>query len=354
MRKTSLKPRSIIIFPFTKKGYALGEALNSLAGTVSIYRPAELKEGKFKALVSEAFSSSRALVFIGAAGIAVRAIAPHLQGKEKDPAVIAMDEKGRFVISLVSGHLGGANRLTEEIARLLNATPVVTTATDVNALPCIEDVAIEFNLAIENVSAIKALNSAILGGKPVHIIEKNRKRLAAIKSFLVKRASGIFTFGSEYRKGSKAVALISSDLNLKTPPGMSGRTLILRPREFVAGVGCRRGTSGEDIGRTVDSAFKARGVSPLCIRNIATIDIKGDEAGLLEFADSRGLELELFTAKELNTRATRSSSFVLSATGARGVSEPAALISAGAKRLWLKKQKSARVTVAAARVPFTS
>ncbi|MFQ5428185.1 MAG: cobalt-precorrin 5A hydrolase [Thermodesulfobacteriota bacterium] len=354
MKKIIGKKDRVTIFPITERGYALATGLASIAGEVRVFRPVELRGGKLRGLVKEAFLSSRAVVFVGASGIAVRAIAPLLKGKEVDPAVLVMDEKARFVISLLSGHLGGANQLAEEIAAILNATAVVTTATDVNNLPCIEDVALEFNLAIENVRGIKAVNSAILAGGPIHIADKNQKRLKAIRGFLGKDAGKIFTFGRLPRHGARAVAIISSALNISSPKGFKVPTLRLRPKEFVAGLGCRRGTGAEDIKKAVDRAFKARGISPLCIRNLATIDIKADEAGLLEFAASRGLELELFTAKELNTRATRSSSFVLTTTGAGGVSEPAALLSAGAKRLWLKKQKSARVTVAAARLCFTS
>lgn len=355
MKKIKGIRKRVTVFPITERGYALGLGLASIAKEVRVFRPAELRRGRLGGLVKEAFSSSRALVFIGATGIAVRAIAPLLKGKAVDPAVIVMDEKARFVVSLVSGHLGGANCLTEEIAALLNAVAVVTTATDVNNLPCIEDVALEFNLAIENVRGIKAVNSAILRGGPVHIVDRNQRRLRAIKGFLHNGdPDKIFTFGRLPRKGVRAVAIISNALNIAVPKGVKASILKLRPREFVAGVGCRRGTGAGDIKRAVDRAFKGRGISPLSIKNLATIDIKGDEAGLLEFARSRGIELELYTASELNTRAARSSSFVMTATGARAVSEPAALLSSGAKRLWLRKQKSARVTVAAARVPFTS
>ncbi len=354
MKKKARIKNICTVFPITERGYALALTLKKLGGEVNIYEPAELRRGRLRGLVKEAFLSSTSLVFIGASGIAVRSIAQLLKGKALDPAVIVIDEMGRFVISLVSGHLGGANRLTEEIAELLKATPVITTATDVHGLPCIEDVALRFNLAIENVSAIKALNTAILGGGPVFIMDNNRKRLSAIREFLNKETSGVFAFGTALPKGCKTAAIISSTLKVSAPKGLESPPLILRPREFVAGIGCRRGTSARDIKKSVDNAFKGRGVSPLCIRNLATIDIKGNEVGLLEFAKSRGHGLELFTAEELNERAGKGSEFVLAATGARAVAEPAALISSGAKRLWLKKQKSARVTVAAARVSFTS
>ncbi len=358
MKKTAGIKDRVTIIPITKRGYDIALGLESLAGEVRVLRPEDMKGGHLAALVRDAFKSSRAIVFVGAAGIAVRAIAPLLKGKDKDPAVVVMDEKARFAVSLLSGHLGGANRLTEEIASILKATPVVTTATDVNDLPCIEDVALKFNLAIENVRSIKALNSAILAGGPLLVLDKNQERLEDIKSFLNKRAEGLFSLGRSSTDGdgdnAGTCALVSTRLIVSIPERLCARTLIFRPREFVVGVGCRRGTSAEEIEAAIDNALRGHGVSPLCIRKLATIDIKGDEEGLLEFAESRGLELELYTADELNTRAGKGSAFVLSATGARGVSEPAALISSGAEKLWIKKQKTAKVTVAAARVSYTS
>ncbi len=355
MKKTAGVKDRVTIIPITERGYELAAGLESIAEKVRIYRPGEVRGGKLKGLVHEAFTTSRAIVFVGASGIAVRAIAPLLQGKDKDPAVVVMDEKARFVISLLSGHLGGANRLAEEIAAILKATPVVTTATDVNDLPCIEDVALRFNLAIENVRSIKALNSAILAGGPLMILDKNQERLGEIKAFLNKRVEGLFSLGRSSDDGEAGVcAMVSSRLEVSIPERLRGRTLIFRPREFVVGVGCRRGTTAKEIEEAVDGVFQGQGVSPLCIKNIATIDIKGDEEGLIEFVDKRGLELQLFTADELNTRAGKGSAFVLKATGARAVSEPAALISSGVKELWITKQKTARVTVAVARVSYTS
>jgi len=356
MKKTVGVKDRITIIPITERGYEMALGLGSLAGKVSVYRPEEIKGGRLKGLVREAFATSRAIVFVGASGIAVRSIAPLLQGKDKDPAVVVMDEKARFVISLLSGHLGGANRLAEEIAAILKATPVVTTATDVNNLPCIEDVAVRFNLAIQNVRSIKALNSAILSGGPLLMLDKNQERLGAIKAFFNERVKGLFSLGRSCSDGGTlgACAIVSSRLEVSLPDRLSDRTLIFRPREFVVGIGCRRGTSAVEIEAAVDGVFRGRGVSPLCIKNLSTIDIKGNEKGLLEFVKSRGLELQLFTAEELNTRAGKGSAFVLAATGARAVSEPAALISSGADKLWIQKQKTARVTVAVARVSYTS
>ncbi len=350
------KEREIAVFPVTERGMALAERLLGLCGRVRVHAPADLRGGRMKGRVREAFRTGDALVFIGASGIAVRAVAPILKGKERDPAVVVMDERGRFAVSLLSGHLGGANRLAREVAALTGAEPVVTTATDVNDLPCIEDLALGFNLAIENHGAIKALNTAILRGGPVFVIDSNRERLRAMQGSMDKRVKGVFFFRRTPPASAKAgaAAIITPRLKVALPAGLRPRALILRPREFVVGIGCRRGVGAAEIKRAVDRALRERGMSPLAIRNLATIDLKASEEGLVEFAGSRGLGVDFFTAGELDKRAIRKSAFVMAATGARAVSEPAALLSSGAKRLWMKKKKSPRVTVAVARAGFTS
>src|SRR3989337_1327794 len=134
-----------------------------------------------------------------ASGIVVRSIAPFLKNKAEDPAVVVVDEKGRYVISLLSGHLGGANKLAEDIAKIIGAKPVITTATDVNNLPCIEDIAEKFHLAIEDVKKIKVVNSAIVNGRNAVIVDENIKRLSAIKKF-AKRGLRYYKSISQARK----------------------------------------------------------------------------------------------------------------------------------------------------------
>ncbi len=348
--------RKIVFFPVTEKGHRLAAGIVEKLGGGVVLSPVEIKDGRLFPAVRRAFRDSDALVFICASGIAVRAIAPLLKGKHLDPAVVVADELGGFVISLLSGHLGGANGLAREIASLTGGVPVITTATDVMGLPCIEDIAGRFSLEIEDVKKIKAVNSAILKGGRIIIVDDEPSRLAGIK-----KAFGEFRSFSFRKKmpvslmGTGAVVLITSLTGNKKK--VTARTIELRPREFVVGVGCRRGVTVGEVSDAFYGALKKAGVSPLSVRNLATIDIKKDERGLVGFAKKEGLPIEFFCSEELN-RIKRPPSgvsrMVKEKTGAVGVSEPAALLSSGAKRIWLKKTVSKRVTVAIARALFTS
>lgn len=347
--------KGITVFPITERGHELSQkALGKFDGLL-IHSPGELKGGGLSEKVKKAFKGSGALFFICASGIAVRSIAPFIKNKAADPAVVLMDEAGRFCVSLLSGHLGGGNALTKRLSEIYNATPVITTATDAMGLPCAEDIAEKFSLRIENIRDIKIINSAILKGGAVQIIDRDPKRLKALKNEF--GGSGVFGFKKAFPKSINAAGtfiFVSSSAE-KLDGKAVKRTLIMRPKEYVLGIGCRRGVSVREIGEAVGSALEAEGISPLSIRNLASIDIKNNEKGLLSYARKNGLEIEFFKAEELNrVKSPSRSSFVEDKTEAWGVSEPSALLSAKVKRLCVKKRKSCWVTVAAARVPFTS
>ncbi len=344
------KGKGIAVFPVTERGLELAERLSGRPGVV-VHAPMKLRRGGLKRLVKEAFEERAALLFISASGIAVRSVAPYIKGKGTDPAVIVMDEGARFVVSLLSGHLGGANRLAREIAAFFKATPVITTATDVAGLPCVEDIAERFSFVVEDARRIKRVNAAVLRGEKVLVVDPDARRRKRAKALF----GDAFSFGARVpsrRGGYSAFVIISSLKSVDAPEEILKKALVLRPREFAIGVGCRRGVSAREISIAVKKAMEEAGISLFSIRNIATIDIKKDETGLTGFAAKAGLGMEYFSATELNRVRPPSgrSRTVEEKTGAAGVSEPAALLSSGAKRLWLKKRVYGRVTVAAARV----
>lgn len=338
------------IFPVTERGFFLASGFKKkFAGSV-VFSPGELKGGGLKKEAARAFGQGRALVFISATGIAVRTIAPLLRSKDVDPPVVVMDEQGRFAISLVSGHLGGANELAGKLANVTGAVPVITTATDLAGLPCVEDIAKMFGLSIENTRAIKRVNSAILAGEPVLVVDNDLKRLKAIKKEFGK--SRVFEFSGKLPpKCSGAAVHITSAAQKPSLPG----TLIMRPREIIAGIGCGRGVTEKAVRTAVLSAFNKAGLSPLSLKGIASIDIKKDERGLLRFAESAGVEIRFYRASMLNGIRPPSggSKRVFEETGALAVAEPAALLHSKGK-LCLKKTVTRRVTVALAREAYTS
>ncbi len=339
----------IAVFAVRKEGVRIA---GKISGRVEVYPPETLKGGGLKRKAAGAWRNSRALVFVGAAGIAVRTIAPFIRNKAVDPAVIVIDDAGRFVISLLSGHLGGANRLAMEIARSINATPVVTTATDSMGLAGVEEMALDFGLKIEDAKKIKKINSAILDNKKVIVVDRSAARLASIKKAYGRL--GNFRFQRRFPPdGSGAVFVAVTPFIGGVPEGLRARTLILRPGEFVAGIGCARGADDGEIERALAHALRKNDIAAASIKKIASINIKIDESGLLRFAGKRGIEVAFFSPAELGRRTKRRSRMVLKHTGAGAVCEPAALLGAKALRLWSRKITVGRVTVALAREPFT-
>ena len=340
-----------VVFALTERGLALAGKLAAALGSVEIFEPSSLVKGGLKKEASRAFRRAGALVFISAAGIAIRCVAPLLKGKHIDPAIVVVDERGRFAISLLSGHMGGANRLAEVVAKAIGAAPVITTATDIWDLPSAEELAEGFSLVIEDPKKIKAVNSAILDSEKVFVIDASKARRAEVK----RRFKGVFTCRRTLPKslGPKEACVLVSSRTEPVPSAFADRTLVLRPREIIAGVGCGKGTPKAMIKKALLEAFTAAGLSPLSIKSFATIDIKKNERGLKALASEMGAPIEVYGAGELNRvkYPSRPSSAVMKATGAHAVAEPCALLSSGAKKLCLKKTKIGHVTIAAALLP---
>jgi cobalt-precorrin 5A hydrolase len=343
---------TIAIFALTKNGMRLAQNLSRKIAADIFISPKNFKQD-----VRYAFKKYDGLIFITAAGIVVRTIAPLLKSKAEDPAVVVMDEKGRYVISLLSGHLGGANNLAKLVADIIGAEPVITTATDVNNLLCVEDIADRFNLAIEDFKKIKIVNSAIVNGGRIAVIDEDTKRREAIKEFVGSRVQEFKVYKSAVqtkRIDVEAFVIVSNHFTVSQKP--KAKSLFLRPKDLVFGIGCDRGVKLEEVEDAYFSVLKKWDVSPLSVRNIASIDVKKNETGLLKFAEKYNLTVSFYSKDELADMPLPSgfSKFVMGKVGVGGVCEPAALKSAGTKNIWIKKQKIGRVTIAIAKAPFVS
>lgn len=340
----------IAVFALTERGLGLGKRLSTMLEADLLHPEGLGGDGipftNLREVVKEAFGRYRGLVFIMAAGIVVRLIAPLLRGKDVDPAVVVVDEKGRFAISLLSGHLGGANLLAERIGRLTGACPVVTTATDIHGLPSIEAIASAIECRIEGVEKIKVINSAILRGERITYTGDDEARLARLGEILGER--GRMALPGE---GLEGVSIIVTERVLPDPPD---GCILLRPESVVIGIGCERGITFEEVERAYQEVLRRWGISPLSVVKVATIDIKRDEAGLLAFSKRHGLEMEFFSREELSALPLPSgtSQAVLKRVGVGGVCEPAAMRSAGVREVLFRKERIGRITMAAARIPF--
>jgi len=313
---------------------------DSRANTVSGEPGAIPRKGGLPEWTAEAFLNHDALVFIGACGIAVRAIAPHIRDKTVDPAVVVVDEKGRFVIPLLSGHLGGANELARVIAGLIGAEPVITTATDLNNRFAVDLWAKNNRLSIQDWGLAKEISAALLRGEIVGV-SSDEPIAGELPEGLVYFPDG-FPAGGEVPELGFRVSVYEAD-------GPFPKTLHLVPRTVTVGIGCRKGISPPAVEELVRRVLKENGISERSIEKICSIDIKKEEAALKLLAEKLDVPLEYFSAGELEQLPGEfaSSEFVSRITGVDNICERAAVLGSGG-RLIVGKQAQNGVTVAMA------
>ena len=338
----------IAIISFTGQGGATGERLHK--GFKNLGHESQVfsvhKIGiSLSGFVKTAFTEEDGLVFIGAAGIAVRSIAPFLRGKEKDPAVVVVDELGRFAISLLSGHLGGANELASEAAEILGAQPVITTATDLHHAFAVDLFAKKNELAIDDLKVAKEISAAVLRGEPVGFFSDVPVEGEIPKPLL----QGVRCRRNIYITYSSS-ALPFEDGNTTHGCGL----LRLIPRAAVLGMGCRRETSEEAVQSAAEELLRTSGIDRRAIGMLASIDLKRDEKALITLAEGWGLTWKVFTSSELSAveGSSSESEFVKSVTGVGNVCERSALAGAalggGKARLAAEKHIFPSVTAAVA------
>ena len=282
------------------------------------------------------FAQSDALVFVGAVGIAVRAIAPHCRSKATDPAVVVLDECGRFAIPLLSGHLGGANDLARRLAKACGAVPVITTATDANGVFAVDEWAKHQHCLVAEPARIKKVSGALLAGRTVRF------------------ASGWPIQGTPPAGVEPAGDAAQASFALTITPTMTPNALHIIPRIAVLGIGCKRGTPADKLADAFAAFCAETKLAPQSIAAAASIDLKKDELGLAEFGQKQGWPVTFYTADELRAVPGQfaHSDFVQSITGVDNVCERAAVLTAGGP-VWAHKWARDGVTFAVALRPFT-
>ena len=305
--------------------------------------------------IGKKFDTYSGHIFIMSTGIVVRVIAPLIQHKTKDPAVVVVDDGGNFAVSLISGHLGGANQLTRKIADIIGARPVITTATDVNQLPAIDVLAQENKLIIENPAAIKTVNMAILKGEKIYLHDPLNLLANSLPNAEPGNLEGLNKHLEKDRQLSDNIyksAIFIDDVRLKNLPAS---TLVLRPATLVAGIGCNRHTATEEIKSLLKEVLETAGLSLLSLKCLASIDVKSDEDGLIAMGREFDLPLMYFRREELNQviNILNPSTVVEKHVGVKSVCEAAAILGARNGTLIVPKQKTKNVTVAIARIDFS-
>jgi len=359
----SPKQNKLAVWAVTPNGAKLADRLADSLPNADIYVSQNLAEKKsshilfnrLSATLEEQFRQYTGHIFIMSTGIVVRILAPSIQSKTRDPAVVVMDDLGKNAISLLSGHLGGANELTHKISQVIGANPVITTATDINEVPAIDMLAKENNLFIENPGAIKTVNMALLTGKKIivydpHNILKNTLPGSAYLTFdeLMKH----FNKKGQHIDIVDVAYVIIDDLGVDLP----STVLILRPASLIAGIGCNRNTEATEILIHLEDVLAKNNLALSSLKGMASIDVKADENGLIMAAENLKLPLTFFSKQELNQvkDIKNPSKIVEKHVGVKSVCEAAAILAARSGRLVVPKQSTKNVTVAIARINFSS
>ena len=319
------------VFSFSERGAALALDISKALKKdydVSLMAP----RGDLKSSAAEMFSQTDAMIFVGACGIAVRAIAPLVASKVKDPAVVVVDERGNYAVSLLSGHIGGANDLTRTVAKAIGAQPVITTATEVNGRFSVDSWAAKQGLHISSMELAKLFSAQIL-----------KKDLPLYSEVEISGTlpEGVFIADN----GDVGAAVTYRDIK------PFKHTLLLIPPVVHLGIGCRRGTSAEAIRAAVDRVLADNGIRREAVTSVSSVDVKSDEKGLLDYCSSEGLDVFFYSAERLSriTGDFSSSEFVAKTVGVDNVCERAAVCTAGdGAHLAVKKTGADGVTVAAA------
>lgn len=332
----------IAIISVSDKGYELSLKLKEKLDQDSTIIKNDLFHKNVKKIFPILFYEYDAIIAIMASGILIRSIAPLVESKTSDPAVLNIDDNGNFVISTLSGHLGGANSLTQKVAELIDATPVITTSTDVNKKLGIDVIARDLYFEIDNTSEILYFNKAVLDGNEI--------------SFTV-NPNANFDYLYDYLNENALKINISISYSSKISPDeifaeVDGHEITLKKRKLVVGIGCRRGKECVKIHDGLKKSFDDLNLPLSRIDMFSSAEIKKDEIGLLELSDKMGIPInfvDLERMKMFESKDIQKSEFVKSKFGIYGVCEPSALITAGFdSKLIYKKTSYNGVTIAVA------
>jgi cobalt-precorrin 5A hydrolase / precorrin-3B C17-methyltransferase len=305
-----------------------------------VCKDARLYQGKPREALRRAWGECDRIVLFLATGAAARLIAPLLGDKRYDPGVVCVDDAGRFAVALCGGHEGGANALAEQVANALGSMPVVTTASDSLCVPALDSLGKRLGFEVEEGSDLAAVGAALVAGETVRLVSERRWPLGPLPENVVPVEP------SALPEELEPPLLVISDELMDIPRP----SVVYRPQSLIAGVGCSRGTDAAEILDLLGSALHEAGLSLKSVAVLASIDVKSDEAGLLEVANALGVPLRFHSAEDLAAVDVPNPSPVVAGTvGTPSVAEASVLASDA--ELVLEKRKSANATVGIGRFP---
>lgn len=316
----------MILISATQKGNKIGIRLKQAFPRLEIVTREQMVEQGLKDITKKAVESHNTIIFVASTGIAVRAIAPWVNDKREDPAVIVIDSEGRYVISLLSGHIGGANNITQEIAAHLGSMPIITTATDQLGIVAPDMISQEYHLIIESMEKCKEISVQLIQGEKVAFIDHDH---------LIPLPKGYVDANEE----AKCRVVVSNQWNV------SQADLQLIRKNIVLGIGCRKDVDPTKMRKYILRELEIVNIHPLAVEEIVSIDIKKDEKCILELSKYLQVPFKVYSKEEINQLDYdfQGSDFVESQVGVRGVSEPCVIL-AGAQVI-KKKSKFEGMTL---------
>ncbi len=345
---------NVSVLAITKNGINIGEKLKELFPNWDIFVPSKLSnENKSITWYSEPtsdkiielFKNSNALICLFSLGAVIRLIAPYLKDKKTDPAVIVIDDKTNFVISVLSGHIGGANELTQEISEKLNALPVITTAADVNKTIAVDLVGREFGWKIDDETTVTKISAHMVNAEPIGVFQQtgNKKWYKELPKNVT-----IYNSLEELKKSNSKAYLIISDTIIDNE--LAQESVIYRPQSLVIGIGLHWDTTKDTIKDGIEHCLKKFNLSSKCIAKLVSIKKSEDVQGLIDLGEEMKIPVEYVNREELAEIITPNPSNTVKAfEGTASVSEAAAIKISNGELIVEKQKFPPNLTVAIAR-----
>ncbi|WP_242876037.1 cobalt-precorrin 5A hydrolase [Cellulosilyticum sp. I15G10I2] len=338
----------IALITVTKKAKELAKVIKLKLGAGDIYTTSKLCEKgtieispSLSEMTGELFKQYDTLIFIMATGIVVRMIAPYLQDKFKDPAILVIDEEAKNVISLLSGHIGGANQMTHKLSSLLDANPVITTSTDVNSKAALDNIAKSIDGYIEHFrETVKDINYRLVHEGKIGLYQEEDYRLDTRGFTLLDSLENL--------EALEKVIYITHKKRIDSP---SDKIIKLIPRNLVIGIGCRKDTNKQLLEDSVNHFLEHYNIDTHAIKCLASIDVKAHEKAIIKLAEKLELPFEIVSRAEIEKieHLFEKSEFVKKNIGVYSVAEPVAYLLSGGN-LWIKKHKYQGITFAIGRI----
>lgn len=350
----------VAIVCITKNGINISKRIKEKIPSASIYAQSKHKdssdgiiwfEKNTKIMIEEIFKEYESIICIFSLGAVIRLISNLLKDKKTDPAVIVIDDRANFVISTLSGHLGGANSLTKSIADILNSTPVITTAADVNETIAVDLLGSEFKWRIENFENVTKISAYMVNEEKIGVYQDTGETKWWNKE-LPKNVSIVKDI-DELRLDDFKAGLIISD-KIITDPLLVNKSVIYRPKSLVVGLGFHWDTTQKEIEDGILKVLKENGLSFLSIRNLSTINRGKSPASLGSFSDKHGIPLEFYDKEKLDKiMVPNPSDVVKKYEGTSSVSEASSILSSGGELIVTKQKFPPNLTVAVSRINYS-